>query len=278
MTTQTNTNVHKAVQEHYGKLAKESGACCEIAPGAAPSDNLLYPQELLAGLPPDISGFTAGSGDPISLAKLRPGEIVLDLGSGGGLDCFLAAQQVGKSGKVIGVDMTPEMLARARAAAERLGMQNVEFRAGYLESLPVEDSSIDVIISNCVINLSPDKLQVFNEMQRVLKAGGRVAVSDIVTNRPLSKEALKGDEDWCGCVTGSLAYQDYIDALGKAGFVDVHLEPNLELIEKGLESGQINIESKRKLSKEEILDEIRNWETLEGNIFAPFKITARKAG
>jgi SAM-dependent methyltransferase len=238
---------------------------------------------MLNDLPADIANFTAGSGDPITLAQLKPGETVLDLGSGGGLDCFLAARQVGASGRVIGVDMTPEMLARARSAAERLGVQNVEFREGFLESMPVDGGSVDVIISNCVINLSPDKPQVFREMYRVLrspdpksgKPGGRIAVSDIVTNRPISDEERK-KEDWCGCVSGALARGEYEAELGKAGFVDIRIEPDLSMVLKAIESGQVEVRSREKLSKEEILERVRNWESLEGNMFVPHSITARK--
>jgi len=276
MTTQTPTPIHKAVQEHYGNVAKEAGSCCGPAAGAQKSENLLYPEELLTGLPADIASFTAGSGDPVSLAKLKPGETVLDLGSGGGLDCFLAARQVGANGRIIGVDMTPEMLERARSSAARLNIQNVEFREGFLENLPVDDNSMDVIISNCVINLSPDKPQVLREMYRTLKPGGRIAVSDIVTNRPLTEEARKNNEDWCGCLSGALAHAEYKDELSKAGFVDIHIEPDMEMVKKAIESGQAEIRSSRKLSNEEMLEHVRNWEKLEGNMFVPHMISARK--
>jgi len=156
---------------------------------------------------------------------LRPGETVLDLGSGGGLDCFLAAKQVGESGHVIGVDMTPEMLARARAAATRLGAQNVEFREGYLENLPVEDASVDAVLSNCVINLSPDKAQVFREVFRVLKPNGRLAVSDIVTNGSLPEELQKNMEAWGACVAGALDVSEYTRGLTEAGFSEVKVQP-----------------------------------------------------
>jgi len=156
---------------------------------------------------------------------LQPGETVLDLGSGGGLDCFLAAKQVGESGRVIGVDMTPDMLSKARANAERLKVQNVEFREGYLEALPVEEGSVDVVISNCVINLSPDKPQVFREVFRVLKPGGRVAVSDIVTNGALPEAVQKSMESWGACVAGALDQRDYVRGLREAGFAAVQVQP-----------------------------------------------------
>ncbi len=185
----------------------------------------LYPLDLLTTMPEDVANFSLGCGDPISLAGLQPGEIVLDLGSGGGLDCFLAARQVGQAGTVIGVDMTPEMLARARASAERLQIRNVEFREGYLESLPVEDASVDVVISNCVINLSPDKPQVFREIYRVLKPGGRLAVSDIVTHGALPEGLRKDMQAWGACVAGALDMQDYTRGLKEAGFNDTAVQP-----------------------------------------------------
>jgi arsenite methyltransferase len=159
------------------------------------------------------------------VAKLQPGETVLDLGSGGGLDCFLSAREVGESGRVIGVDMTPEMLKRARLSAIRMGVKNVEFREGFLENLPVDDKSIDAVISNCVINLSPDKPQVFREIFRSLKPGGRLAVSDTVTDGPLP-EALKKDmQAWGACVSGALDKQEYISGLVAAGFSAVSVQP-----------------------------------------------------
>jgi SAM-dependent methyltransferase len=188
---------------------------------------------MIADLPGEIASFTLGCGDPITLASLQPGETVLDLGSGGGLDCFLAAKQVGPTGHVIGVDMTPEMLAKARANAAKLNAANVEFREGYLEKLPVEDASVDVVISNCVINLSPDKQQVFREVYRVLrspdpasgKPGGRVAVSDIVTNGALPDSVQKNMEAWGACVAGALDQRDYVRGLSEAGFANVQVQP-----------------------------------------------------
>jgi ubiquinone/menaquinone biosynthesis C-methylase UbiE len=269
------TQIHDAVKEHYGELARTEQPCC-------PQQNLLYPTDILQELPGDIAGFSAGSGDPVSPAMLKPGETVLDLGSGAGLDCFLAARQVGESGRVIGVDMTPEMLARARSNAERLGLPHVEFREGYLEALPVDDDSVDVVISNCVINLSPDKPQVFREIFRTLKPGGRISVSDIVTNHPLSAEQRKGDEDWCGCTSGALTAKEYTAELDQAGFVDIRVTPNFALVEKMIDGGQAQVRSPSgqpvNLTKEEMLEHVHNWEQREGNMFVPHMVSARKPG
>jgi arsenite methyltransferase len=213
------TTIHEAVREHYGELARTSNSCC------ATGSSTLYDEDLIQAVPADVSGFSLGCGDPITLAKLQPGETVLDLGSGGGLDCFLAARQVGEMGRAIGVDMTPDMLAKARLNAERLKVANVEFREGYLEALPVEDHSVDVVISNCVINLSPDKPRVFREVFRVLKPGGRVAVSDIVTNGVLPEAVQKSMDSWGACVAGALDQRDYVNGLRAAGFVDVQVQP-----------------------------------------------------
>ena len=258
MTTQTPTPTHKAVQEYYGKTAREAGSCCGSSTSSSKIQNNLYPAELLSSLPAEVANFTAGSGDPISLAKLKPGETVLDLGSGGGLDCFLAAKQVGESGRVIGVDMTPEMLERARTNQARLNVRNVEFREGFLESLPVDDNSIDVIISNCVINLSPDKPQVFREMIRVLKPGGRIAVSDMVANHTLPDKSQNTGEDWCGCTAGALTDKEYAQELSEAGFVDIHIEPNIEVVSKAIESGQVRMP--QEITKEKVFEDIRKWE------------------
>jgi SAM-dependent methyltransferase len=180
---------------------------------------------LLATVPGDVASFSLGCGDPITLAALEPGQSVLDLVSGGGLDCFLAAKKVGETGHVIGVDMTPEMLEKARASAARMGLANVEFRQGFLEDLPVDDNSIDVIISNCVINLSPDKAKVFSEAFRVLKPGGVLAVSDIVTDGPLPDEIKQSLSMWAGCVAGAVDAADYIAMMEAAGFTDISVTP-----------------------------------------------------
>jgi arsenite methyltransferase len=220
--TENKVTIHEAVRDYYAKHARASTSCCEDA-GCCSSN--LYDHELLTGLPQEISSFSLGCGDPITLADLQPGETVLDLGSGGGLDCFLAARQVGETGYVIGVDMTPEMLERARAAAARLDAANVEFRHGFLEALPVEDASIDAVISNCVINLSPDKQKVFREVFRVLKPGGRLAVSDIVTDGPLPEAVKENPEAWSACISGAIPVEEYARSLEEAGFTAVMVQP-----------------------------------------------------
>jgi len=233
--TQNPTPIHESVREHYAAQARSGSSCCG-------GSNLFYPDQLLTELPTDVASFSLGCGNPFAQAELKPGETVLDLGSGGGLDCFLAAKQVGESGHVIGVDMTPEMLERARLAASRLGVRNVEFRQGYLESLPVETASVDVVISNCVINLSPDKPQVFREVFRTLRPGGRVAVSDIVTNGPLPEALQKDMEAWGACVAGALDVSEYTTGLSEAGFTDVEVQPKgdaSELIEAASLKGKI---------------------------------------
>jgi arsenite methyltransferase len=240
--TQSTDPIRDSVREHYAAQARSGSSCCGDSSGSCDSKNTIYPVELLTSLPEDVANFSLGCGDPITVAALQPGETVLDLGSGGGLDCFLAAKKIGDSGHVIGVDMTPEMLTRARAAAVRLGVTNVEFREGYLEKLPVEDASVDAIISNCVINLSPDKPQVFREMLRTLRPGGRLAVSDIVTNGPLPEELQKNIEAWGACVAGALDVSDYITGLTDAGFTDVKVQPKgdaSDLIEAAGMKGKI---------------------------------------
>ena len=272
------TPIHDVVREHYAERARKSDPCCapESDSSCCDSKNIFYTDDLLASLPTDVSNFSLGSGDPVTPAALQLGETVLDLGSGGGLDCFLAARQVGEHGNVIGVDMTPEMLARASSSAERMGIHNVEFREGYLEKLPVENESIDVVISNCVINLSPEKSQVFSEIFRVLKPGGRISVSDIATNHPFSEEQRRNKDDWCGCVTGALTRREYIQKLEQAGFVDIQVLPDLESVEKAILSGQAQVQN-TKLSTEELLQHVRDWENLEGTLAIPHTITARKS-
>lgn len=214
--------IRDQVQDYYAERALNSNACCGDEQA---SINKLYDLELINDLPGDVTGFTLGCGDPITLAEIQPGESVLDLGSGGGLDCFLAAKKVGPAGRVIGLDMTPEMLARAQKTAERLGFEQVEFREGYLEEMPVPDGSVDVIISNCVINLSPDKPKVFTEMYRVLRPGGRIAVSDIVTNGELPEVVKENMVAWGACIAGALDQRDYSEGLQAAGFVNVEVSP-----------------------------------------------------
>jgi len=218
---QSPTPIHDSVRRHYAAQARSKQSCCG-------GENNLYPAELIETLPDDIRGFSLGCGNPLAAAGLQPGETVLDLGSGGGLDCFLAARQVSESGRVIGVDMTAEMLARARASAARLGIANVEFREGHLESLPLEAGSVNVVISNCVINLSPDKPRVFREVFRVLKPGGRLAVSDTVTDGPLPESVRQDMEAWGGCVAGALEAGEYKAGLAAAGFTDVSIRPREE--------------------------------------------------
>ncbi len=225
-------DVKQAVREHYSQIARNfrpegDANCCGPASccgdgGAAVN---LYADDTLAGLPPDVAGLALGCGDPVGIQMLQPGQTVLDLGSGGGIDCFRAAQQVGPEGRVIGVDMTPEMIDRARRNARQLGLTNVEFRLGEIEHLPVADASVDVIISNCVINLVPDKRQVFREAYRVLRPGGQLSVSDIVTRGELP-EALRRDlAAWAGCVAGAVGVEEYIAGLKEAGFEDVRVTP-----------------------------------------------------
>ena len=232
------SDIRTAVREHYGKAAAEfkpatSSSCCGPAQNSSCCSkdvdeiaaSKLYPLSELSTLPEEVTGLSMGCGDPITLASLQPGQTVLDLGSGGGIDCFMAAKKVGETGHVIGVDMTAEMLEKARANQTRLGFNTVDFRLGEIEHLPVADKSVDVIISNCVINLSPDKPQVFREAFRVLKSGGRLAVSDIVTDGPLPQEVKDSMSAWAGCVAGALDLKEYIDALKAAGFTNVELTP-----------------------------------------------------
>lgn len=214
--------IHGAVRDHYAAIASGSTSCCGGPDSDACCDErALYDPALLIDLPIAVTGLSLGCGDPVSIASLRPGERVLDLGSGGGIDCFLAARQVGADGYVIGVDMTPEMLAKANASKARLGVTNVEFRQGQIEALPVEDASIDVILSNCVINLAPDKAAVFRDAFRVLKPGGRLAVSDIVTEGLLAASAELDLTQWSACVAGAIDVTAYLDLLRAAGFVEV---------------------------------------------------------
>lgn len=229
--------VHEAVRSHYGRIA-ETGFASEAADCCSGDDccgsDQLYEVDL-AELPGDVSSSSLGCGDPITLAELEPGQTVLDLGSGAGMDCFLAAQRVAPDGQVIGVDMTPAMIARAQRNRDKLGLQNVEFRQGHIEDLPVEDDSVDVVISNCVINLSPDKEAVFGEAYRVLRSGGRLAVSDMLTQGRFSDEARADADAWAACISGAEDVSDYVTAIRAAGFTDVSIRdkaaPQVELVD-----------------------------------------------
>ena len=221
---QIKENVHTEVQDFYAERARNSDSCCGSGAPRQSDYSLLQ----LGEMPADVADFSLGCGDPITFSELQPGETVLDLGSGGGLDCFLAAKEVGETGRVIGVDMTPDMLQKARAAAKRMEVSNVEFREGYLEKLPVEDHSVDVVISNCVINLSPDKSQVFDEIYRTLKPGGRVAVSDIVSQGELPDEIKNDAIAWSACAAGALPAEEFSAGLEAAGFVDISVQAKSE--------------------------------------------------
>jgi SAM-dependent methyltransferase len=230
-------SVKAAVREHYASLVKDGtresccGASCEVqsvgANGCSPllAQTLGYDESELDGIPEDAVESSFGCGNPLAFSEMKEGEVVLDLGSGAGMDVLLAAKKVGARGKVIGLDMTPEMIEKAKKNASAVGATSVEFRLGEMEDMPVEDGSVDLIISNCVINLSPDKERVFKEAYRVLKPGGRLSVSDIVTNGPMSPLVSKGLGSWAACVAGALDMKDYREGLEAAGFVDVRVAP-----------------------------------------------------
>ncbi|MBS3751558.1 MAG: arsenite methyltransferase [Anaerolineales bacterium] len=218
--------IRRAVTDHYTEKARSADPCCgsgEGAPNGGACCGPLYDPVVLGDMPEDVTGGALGCGDPVTLAGLQSGEVVLDLGSGGGLDCFLAAELVGEEGRVIGVDMTEDMIARARCNKEKLGMENVEFRLGQIESLPVEEGTVDVILSNCVINLAPDKAPVFREAYRVLKPGGRISISDIVAGGPFPSHVREDPERWAECITGAIELEDYLDWMRAAGFEDVRV-------------------------------------------------------
>jgi SAM-dependent methyltransferase len=224
MSDLTIDQAHAAVRDRYGAIARGGASCCGPTGCGTSSSSLGYSADDLASVP-EGADLSLGCGNPRAIADLREGETVLDLGSGPGLDCFLAGRAVGPTGHVIGVDMTPDMLTRARDNARAIEADNVEFRLGTIEHLPVADRTIDVVISNCVVNLSPDKAAVFAEVFRVLKPGGRVAIADMVATAPLPPEAITDLEAFTGCVAGAAEIGVLERLLHAAGFTDVRVRP-----------------------------------------------------
>jgi arsenite methyltransferase len=245
----TDREIREAVRQHYGDAAKQSSSCCSgsqstccgatggdpIGETRRPAEEvgkaIGYSDEELASAP-EGSNLGLGCGNPLGLAAIRDGDTVLDLGSGAGFDCFLAASRVGYGGRVIGVDMTPNMLEKARENAEAGSYRNVEFRLGEIENLPVADDSVDLVISNCVINLSTRKDRVFREAYRVLKPGGRIMISDMVLLRPLPEEIRTSLAAYAGCIAGASLKDDYLALIREAGFADVAVEKETGYLEK----------------------------------------------
>ncbi|MEX1255308.1 MAG: arsenite methyltransferase [Dehalococcoidia bacterium] len=242
MTNRTAEEIKEAVVERYGsrargQLAKEEtiavaavgeDSCCgpskDVVPDTSNWADKLYSAQELGAVPKEVTELSLGCGNPTAIAELRPGDAVLDLGSGSGLDCFLAAQQVGPQGRVVGLDMTDDMLALAGRNLAKVGATNVEFHKGEMESMPLPGDTFDVIISNCVINLSPDKDAVFRESFRVLKPGGRVRVSDIVWTREPSASERDDLSSWAGCIAGALLVDEYTGKLKDAGFQAIDMQ------------------------------------------------------
>jgi ubiquinone/menaquinone biosynthesis C-methylase UbiE len=230
--------VRDMVREGYAGIARNTGQCCGGANANADTiaRHIGYSDEDVRAVPAGAN-LGLGCGNPLALANVRPGETVLDLGSGAGFDALLAAQAVGPTGRVVGIDMTPEMLARAEANAQKAGVPNVEFRRGYIEALPVEDASVDVVISNCVINLSPEKSRVFAEAYRVLRPTGRLAISDLVLKAPLPAGLLRSVEAYVGCVAGAMQRDEYLAAISGAGF------DRVEVVAEGSFAGVVDLQS-----------------------------------
>jgi SAM-dependent methyltransferase len=222
-------DIKKIVKEGYAKVVKQGTSCCSPSSCCSSSNNsrdismtIGYSDDEMNAVP-EGANLGLGCGNPVAIASLKEGDVVLDLGSGAGFDAFLAARKVGKTGRVIGVDMTPEMLERARSNAKKGDFNNVEFRSGEIEKLPIEDNVIDVIISNCVINLSPDKEAVFKEAFRVLKSGGRLMISDLVLAKDLPKQIKESVEAYVGCLAGAIKKDEYLRFIEKAGFKDIKI-------------------------------------------------------
>jgi SAM-dependent methyltransferase len=291
-------NIKEKVKERYGALANRYTKPGEVAPieiydsrpqvaadccgptdccsptSAAQETTLaetLYDNADIASLPDSVTDISLGCGDPTAIASLKEGETVLDLGSGGGIDCFLAAKAVGPSGYVIGVDMTDNMLALANKNKAKMGLANVEFRKGEIEDLPVRSNSVDVIISNCVINLSPDKDAVFREAFRVLKPGGRLSVSDIVTEGHFPEQLRANVNAWAGCITGALDQEVYLQKMRQAGFAEVEVESRTSYGLEALDS--LDEDTRQALAKDV------DWSTVPDDLrLYSARIVARKPG
>ena len=213
-------SITEAVRHRYGALA---ATAAERALSSDKASDTFYTEGQRNVLTDETAGASAGCGNPVGIADAKPGETVLDLGSGGGIDCFIAAREVGHTGHVIGIDMTPEMLTLARDNAEKLRTNNVVFKLGHIESIPQSDNSVDLVISNCVIALSEKKSRVFSEIFRILKPGGRFVISDVVTEKPLPGDVRKSAAEWVDCVGGAAVMSEYIEMIADAGFLDVEV-------------------------------------------------------
>ena len=248
MKTLQNDEIRREVRKSYGEIAKAGSEGCGCGCGQGidqtaegVSVGLGYSKDDVSGVP-EGANLGLGCGNPHAIASLKPGETVLDLGSGGGFDCFLAARAVGETGYVIGVDMTPEMVTRARSNAERTGLENVDFRFGEIEAVPAADSSVDVVMSNCVINLSPEKDKVFREAFRILKKGGRLAITDVVASAKMPEKMKKNMELYTGCVSGASLEEELKAMLSEAGFVDIRikaLDESKKIIQEWMPDGKL---------------------------------------
>jgi SAM-dependent methyltransferase len=257
------TEVKKSVREGYAKVAKQGSSCCNRDSTCCNnnksardiSKGIGYSEEDVNSVP-DGANLGLGCGNPLAVASLKEGETVLDLGSGAGFDCFLAANKVGQGGRVIGVDMTPEMIEKARENARKGNYNNVEFRLGEIENLPAADKSVDVIISNCVINLAPDKRRVFKEAFRVLKPGGRLMVSDIVLTKELPEAIRNSVQAYIGCVSGAILEEEYLGAIEAAGFQDVRVADETGIATDSIETDPValSITESLELTPDEIKD------------------------
>lgn len=251
--------IKKAVREAYAKAAKRTSSCCEqtqsscCTPDSASTTSscIGYSETDLRSVP-EAADLGLGCGNPVAIASLQEGQTVLDLGSGGGIDCFLAANKVGKDGKVIGVDMTPEMIDKARENAEKNNYHNVEFRLGEIEHLPAADNSVDVVISNCVINLSTDKGKVLREAYRVLKPGGRIAISDLALLKELPLDIRNSIQAYTGCIGGAILLDEYKKIVETVGFKDVQFKTN-----KTADISDENTEKAIKQSSQNVPDDFR---------------------